>query len=388
MLVLTLNSGSLVPLTGIIAVAAGNSHSLALSNDGIVWAWGYNSDGELGNGNSTNQLVAVRVLAGDGTNTFSGIVAIAGGASHSVALRNDKTVYAWGGNGSHQLANGGTSPSNLPVAVKDVGGTGSLSNIVAIAAGPSVNHTLAIKGDGTLFAWGSNYDGQIGNNSEATPSYPVQVVGLGTPNTHPTTASLGYLSGVVGIAAGTNHSLAVLSNGQVCAWGDSYRGQLGNATQSIGTDSDFPILVSAATGSGTLTGIASVSAGGNHSVAVMPYQGAPLFFGWGDDTYGEVEGAAPATGPGQVAITTRLFPTLVHVDADADDDGLSDWQEYLHGTNPFNPDSNGDGILDGAAVAAGLDPLAPPPVLPPPDPNDHTPPQITITFPTVGITPL
>ncbi len=117
------------------------------------------------------------------------------------------------------------------------------------------------------------------------------------------------------------------------------------------------------------------------------YRGASLFYGWGSDSYRESSGYIPV-GPGAAATINTSIPVLIHLPSDTDHDGLADWREFLYGTDPTNPDTNGDGIWDGVAVAAGLDPLAPPPALPPPDPNDHTPPVITITFPTVGVTPL
>jgi hypothetical protein len=98
-------------LSGITAIAGGGFHSLALKNDGTVWAWGANAQGQLGNGTNTDSNVPVQV------STLSGITAIAGGAYHSLALKNDGTVWAWGYNGTGQLGNGNNTDSNVPVQV-------------------------------------------------------------------------------------------------------------------------------------------------------------------------------------------------------------------------------------------------------------------------------
>ena len=209
--------GSTAPLQGVVAVAAGTDHSLALRNDGSVWAWGYNGSGQLGNGNTTDQATAVLVVGPTGSGTFGKATAVAAGQSHSVALKDDGTVWAWGYGGSGQLGNGSSSTSSYtPAEVSNVYG------MVEIASGTNAYHTLGLRSDGTLFAWGANGDGQLGTTSEGgTPYYPVQVVGIGTPHSQPTTASLGYLGGVTNIAAGiTGEALdheEVLAAGQAAA---------------------------------------------------------------------------------------------------------------------------------------------------------------------------
>ena len=144
--------------------AAGGQHSLALKSDGTVWAWGLNDYNQLGNGTATNSSKPVQV---PGLNNAS---AIAAGYFHSLALKSDGTVWAWGLNGHGRLGNGTTVDSGTPVQVL------GLSNVSAIVAGH--DHSLALKSDGTVWAWGANHIGQLGNGTTANSSTSVQVTGL------------------------------------------------------------------------------------------------------------------------------------------------------------------------------------------------------------------
>ncbi len=195
--------------TNIIGIAAGWNHSLAVRSNGTVIGWGYNLDGEATNSISTNLINVTAVSAGsyhsmarrsDGTvacwgnNGYFqcnvpanavGVIAVAAGESHSLALRSDGRVVAWGNNGSGKA----TPPGAL---------TNGTSFVIAIAAG--LNHSLALLNNGTVVGWGDVSFGK--------------------------TTSPAGLSGVVAIAAGFNHNLALKSNGTVVGWGyDSGAGQ-------------------------------------------------------------------------------------------------------------------------------------------------------------------
>jgi alpha-tubulin suppressor-like RCC1 family protein len=233
----TLGSGSTVS-----AIAAGNAHSLALKSDGTIWGWGSNGNGQLGNGSTATQVTSpVQVSS---TSLGTTVVAIAAGSSHSLALRSDGAVFAWGLNTNGQLGDGTSTQRTSPVQVRDAVGTAFLTGIVAIAAGNS--HSLALKSDGTVFAWGLNTSGQIGDGSTTQRNLPTAVDTLGTG------------SGVVRIAGGAFHSLAMKSNGAVLAWGNNSSGQLADGTLE---NRASPVTT-------LVTGALAIAAGNSHGVAL------------------------------------------------------------------------------------------------------------------------
>jgi alpha-tubulin suppressor-like RCC1 family protein len=201
-------------LTDVIAIATGWDYSLALKSDGTVWAWGDNLMGQLGNGTFTSSLIPVRVELNDKIKT------VACGGSHCLALTDDGRVLAWGKNNYGQLGNGTTLNSPLPVEVQLPSGV----TVTGLAGG--LYHSLAICGD-TVWTWGSNFYGQLGNGTNTATSIPVSVKPSGGVT-------------VRAVAGGQGHSLALLSNGSVWSWGMNLQGQLGNGTT---TDSNVPIEV-------------------------------------------------------------------------------------------------------------------------------------------------
>jgi hypothetical protein len=259
-------------LSGVTAIAAGLSYGLALRSDGSVWAWGLNGYGQLGNGTATNTSTPVQVTG------LSGVTAIAAGLSHGLALRSDGTVWAWGRNPYGQLGNGTTADSSTPVQV-----TG-LSGVTAIASGHL--HSLALRTDGTVWAWGDGFYGGLGNGTVLTrASTPVQVSGLsevtaiaggfsyglavrtdgtvwgwglnnygqlgnGTTTNTSTPVQVSGLCGSTAIAAGAFHSVALCSDGSVWAWGLNGYGQLGNSTT---TNASTPVQVSGLSGATAIT---------------------------------------------------------------------------------------------------------------------------------------
>jgi alpha-tubulin suppressor-like RCC1 family protein len=222
--------------TTITAIAAGFGHSLALTSTGAVLAWGYNANGQLGNGTNTDSTTPVNVQLPAGTT----ITAIAAGGFHSLALTSTGAVLAWGRNVSGELGNGTTTNSTTPVAVS----APATSGITAIAAGAF--HSLAVTSTGAVLAWGRNVSGELGN-------------GTNTDSTTPVAVSAPATGGITAIAAGDGHSLAVTSTGAVLAWGFNADGELGNGTT---TDSNTPVAVSA-----PATRITAIAGGGQHSLA-------------------------------------------------------------------------------------------------------------------------
>ncbi|WP_116023878.1 S8 family serine peptidase [Thermomonospora umbrina] len=243
-------------LSGVVrsprAVAGGEGHSLAVRSDGTVWAWGDNSEGQLGDSTTTDRSTPTQVPG------LSGVTAVAAGGYWSLALKSDGTLWAWGSGQSGQLGSGEQEGRTSPVQV------GGLSGVVDMAA--AWNHGLAVKSDGTLWAWGDNTEGQLGDGSTDTRLTPVQVAGIG-----------GVSTWAGSVAAGDGHSLAVKSDGTVAAWGRNDLGQLGIG--STGPDIMTPRIVSG------LTEVFGVGAGASHSFAVRHNR---TTFAWGYNALGQV----------------------------------------------------------------------------------------------------
>jgi alpha-tubulin suppressor-like RCC1 family protein len=252
-------------LSGVSAVSGGESYSLALLEGGGVEAWGANGSGQLGNGTTTDSHVPVKVTG------LSEVTAIAAGSHFSVALRSDGTVVAWGANGAGQLGNGTTTDSHVPVKV-----TG-LSEVTAIAAGGEF--VLALLKNGTVMGWGADYEGQLGNGTTGKSTGPVAVCALGEK-----APCAKHLEGVVAIAAGQEHGVAVLASGGALSWGSNRDGQLGNGSEA---KSETPVTVSG------LSQVASVAAWGLNNLALLE---TGKVMAWGLNLYGE-DGDGTSTGP-------------------------------------------------------------------------------------------
>jgi alpha-tubulin suppressor-like RCC1 family protein len=151
-------------LNGVRDVATGHYSSIALEADGTVWTWGLNNFGQLGNGTTTTSTVPVRVRG------LTDVIRIAGARDHSLAVKADGTVWAWGDNQFGNLGNGTTENSAVPIRVK------GLTNVKFIAGGR--DHSLAIERDGTVWAWGWNRYGQLGDGTKTDRLAPVRVGGL------------------------------------------------------------------------------------------------------------------------------------------------------------------------------------------------------------------
>ena len=258
-------------LTDIVAVAAGNSHTVALKSDGTVYAWGVNDNGQLGDNSTDQSLVPVQVKGVGGDGYLTDIIYIAATINHTVALKSDGTVYAWGRGTFGRLGDGAESTSLVPVQVKGIDGEGYLTDIVSVAAG--YTYTVALKSDGTVYAWGQNGNGQLGDDTQINRLVPVQVLGVG---------GTGYLAGITAISAGQYHTVALKSDGTVYAWGLNGNGQLGDDST---TESHVPVQVKGVGGSDYLTGIASVAAGYTHAVTLNT---DGTVYAWGLNTNGQL----------------------------------------------------------------------------------------------------
>ena len=224
-------------LDGVVALASNFiweredlHHSLALKSDGTVWAWGWNGFGQLGDGTTTQRLVPVRVEG------LTDVVAVAARGHHSMALKSDGTAWTWGHNRHGELGDGTTADRHIPVQAT------SLSRVIAIAAGDWFS--LALTEDGTVWSWGGD-PGQTG-----TRTTPGAVTGL---------------TDVAAIEAAGGHCLALKRDGAVWAWGDNDTGKLGDGMTGW---QHAPVQVKGPRGSGHLAGVQAIAVGRYHSMAV------------------------------------------------------------------------------------------------------------------------
>jgi len=173
------NPGGNGLLAGIQAVAAGTACSLALGEDGSVYAWGDNSFGQLGDGTRRDSARPVAVKGLDGGGVLRGIAAIVAGRYFNAALNDRGEVLAWGWNEAGLLGDGNLEGSLFPQWVREADGGGRLRDIVRLDAGS--RHLLALRADGSLVAWGSNIAGQLGDAGKGSGLRPVTVKGITLP---------------------------------------------------------------------------------------------------------------------------------------------------------------------------------------------------------------
>jgi alpha-tubulin suppressor-like RCC1 family protein len=231
-----------------VAVAAGTYHSLGLKSDGTLWAWGFNAQGQLGLGSTTEYHFPQQVAG----NTW---VAVAAGSQHSFAIKAfGRSIWAWGFNAQGQLGLGDTTQRTTPALVPG-------SDWVAVAAGDL--HSLGITSDGTLYAWGRNNLGQLGLNDTTNRNTPTKVTWVGG----------GWMAAV----AGSNHSLGLKSNSQLYAWGSNDHGQLGQG-DTADRNTPTPVIM------GGVECVA-MAAGDSHSLALRP--GGALY-AWGNNGSGQL----------------------------------------------------------------------------------------------------
>ncbi|MGJ8591030.1 MAG: T9SS type A sorting domain-containing protein [Aquaticitalea sp.] len=207
-------------VTDWLYISAGEYNNLAIKSDGSLWGWGYNWFGHLGDGTNTDKSTPIRI----GTDTDWKWVSA--GYRHTVAIKNDGTLWTWGSNISGALGNGGTNNSFVPINIETLNDNTTWKMAVA-------GHifTLAIKLDGTLWGWGANSAGQLGDGTEEQRSIPIKI-GIDTNwNT---------------IVVGYQHTVALKTDGTLWAWGANIFGQLGDGTNEdvsipsqIGSDTDW-----------------------------------------------------------------------------------------------------------------------------------------------------
>ncbi|MDQ4145072.1 MAG: RCC1 repeat-containing protein [Actinomycetota bacterium] len=238
-------------------VSTGGLHSLGLKDDGTVWAWGWNAYGQLGDGTTVDRATPTRVHG------LRDVTSISAGFVHSLAVKNDGTVWAWGWNALGQVGDGTTDDRFAPVRVF------GLDDVASVSAG--LAHNLGLKKNGTVWAWGWNAYGQVGDGTTVDRATPVRTRGLNY---------------VRQVAAGGLHSLALNFVGQMSAWGSNVLNQLGDRSTQ---DRHLPVSVHYG------YDISQISAGLLHSLALR----REVLHAWGWNGLGQL---------GDGTTTDRNFP--------------------------------------------------------------------------------
>jgi YD repeat-containing protein len=263
----------------VISVWGGARESIALKSDGSVWTWGLNSCaglgtgpcGKLGDGTQIDRWTPVQVHGPGNTGYLNSVTAIMGGEHHNFAIKADGTLWAWGGNFVGQLGTGDFVNTDTPVQV---------SGLISVTKlGGRGYHSLAVTSDGKVWAWGWNSRGQLGHDTTGQPcpaplfgtcsDVPLQVLGISNPLT---------------VTGGGFFSLAVKPDHTVMGWGANELGELGD-----GTFTDRPAPVQA---SSVLSHVVQLSAGWKHAVALTD---DGKVWTWGDNTNGEIGNGLTST---------------------------------------------------------------------------------------------
>jgi alpha-tubulin suppressor-like RCC1 family protein len=255
----------------VVAVAAGPFHSLALGADGTAYGWGYNSSGQLGDGSVDKRPHPARV---DGLPAGTRLTAVSTGKDHTAAVDGDGRGWAWGANGYYgQLGDGTLEQRLLPVQVAGLpGGT----RLTGVAAGHGF--TVAVDQDGRVWAWGTDFEGQLGDGwaCDRRP-VPAPVEGPWAGRTR-----------IVQVAAGIAHGVALGEDGRVYGWGRNTFGQLGDGTREY---RPCPVR---AVGLPPDVRMVQVAAGASHTVAIDQ---SGRVWAWGSDQDGALGEAMGPKGP-------------------------------------------------------------------------------------------
>ena len=244
-------------------ISAGDAHTLAIKNDGTLWAWGRNNKSQMGDGTTVDKNTPTQI----GTDTDWAIVS-ASGMIHSLAIKTNGTLWTWGDNSNGQLGDGTTLKRNTPVQI------GSDTDWSSISGG--LYFSVALKNNGTLWTWGNNDFAHLGNGTTGGTIYTPQQVGVDTDWSS--------------ISSNFDHTIALKSNGTLWAWGGNNKGQLGDGTT---VDKNIPTQI------GSATDWSQIAPGGYHSLAVKT---DGTLYTWGLNNGGQL---------GDGTNSDKLVPTQV-----------------------------------------------------------------------------
>jgi alpha-tubulin suppressor-like RCC1 family protein len=247
----------------VISVSSGYYHTCALMSDRSLWCWGINSEGQLGSGSSTHYCDGWYCNKNP-TKIMDDVVQFSAGENHTCAVKTDGSLWCWGNNSYGQLGDGTYTDRNTPVQIMS-------SGVSSVALGGY--HTCAVKTDGSLWCWGYNGSGQLGDGTYTSRNTPVQIMS----------------SGVSSVALGGYHTCAVKTDGSLWCWGRNGYGQLGDGTN---TSRNTPVQIMS-------SGVSSVAAGEYHTCAVKT-DGS--LWCWGVNWYGQL---------GDGTYTSRTTPVQI-----------------------------------------------------------------------------
>ena len=280
----TSNRSSPVTVVGGITnwsqVSAGWNHSLGITSTGIAYAWGYNVSGNIGDNTTSDRSSPVTVVGG-----ITNWSQVSGGLRRSLGLTSTGIAYSWGRNNRGQLGDNTTSDRSSPVTV--VGGVTNWSQLST----SSQDHSLGLTSTGIAYAWGWNFYGQLGDNTTTSYSSPITVVG-GITNWNL-------------LASGYRHSLGVTSTGIAYAWGSNSLGRLGDNTTS---NRSSPVTVV-----GGITNWNKVAGGQVHSLGLTS---TGIAYAWGTNSLGQL---------GDNTTSSRSSPVTVI-------GGITNWSHISAGT--------------------------------------------------------
>ncbi|MEI7917846.1 MAG: prepilin-type N-terminal cleavage/methylation domain-containing protein [Candidatus Saccharibacteria bacterium] len=250
------------------SITVGAYHTCAVASDNLAYCWGHGNSGQLGNNTIVDSLVPVAVNTA-GVLSGKTVLSLSAGVQDTCAVASDNLAYCWGSNQYGILGDGTNNLSSVPVAANT---SGVLSGKTINSITASYYHSCVIASDNQVYCWGSNWYGELGNNSTADSWVPVA------------TSTTGALSGktVISIANSTFDTCAIASDFKVYCWGGADYGQLGNSTF---TQSNVPVVVSN-TSNFTNQSIISISATDSIHACALAFDNN--IYCWGSNIYGEL----------------------------------------------------------------------------------------------------
>jgi hypothetical protein len=272
-------AGNISYLNSVKSIMGCEMHNIAIKADGTVWSWGENSFGQLGNGTTNDSSTPVQTGLG-ATPPLTSVIKLGGRPYFTLAEKSDGTVWGWGMNKYGQMGNTTVSPYvTSPVLVSNSSAGGPINNALQITCGYQFGAALAT--NGTVWTWGSGSHGELGDGATTANYIPVQVPGL---------------SNITAISAGWFHILALRADGTVWAWGNNPNGELGDGT-AINRSNAVQVL--------NVSNIVSVSGGDAHSSALAADGSV---WKWGLNDVGELgngtTNAIPNPVPAKILVDT------------------------------------------------------------------------------------